>query len=163
MLILNSLFISSENSWARWSIMDPKTMTSTYTWATRRDFSSLFTNRVRSTWHLLKPWSNRYVVRWSYQALGACFGPYNAFFSLSTWSKKWGSWNPFGCSTNTSSFKNPFKKALFTSIWYNLKFIIHTMERRIRIDSSLTTRANDSSKSMPSTWVYPWATNLDLF
>ena len=36
---------------------------------------------------------------------------------------------------------------------------MHAMERRIWIDS----RAKDSSKSMPSTWVYPWATNLDLF
>ena len=64
---------------------------------------------------------------------------------------------------NTSSFKNPFKKALFTSIWYNLKFIMHAMEKRIRIDSCLATGAKDSSKSMPSTWVYPWATNQDLF
>ena len=40
---------------------------------------------------------------------------------------------------------------------------MHAMERRIRIDSSLATGAKDSSKSMPSTWVYPWATNLDLF
>ena len=39
----------------------------------------------------------------------------------------------------------------FYIIWYNLKFIIHAMERRIRIDSSLTIGANDSSKSMPLT------------
>ena len=143
--------------------MDPKTISSTYNWATMRDFSSLLTNRVQSTWPLLKPWFNRYVVSRSYQALSAFFSPYNAFFSLSTWFGKWGSWNPFGVSTNTSSFKNSFKKAPFTSIWHNLKFIIHAMERRIQIDSSLAARANDSSKSMPSTWVYPWATNLDLF
>ena len=143
--------------------MDPKTISSTYTWAQRRKFSPLLTNKVRSAWPLLKPWSKRYVVRRSYQALGAYFSPYNAFFSLNTWSRKWGSWNPFGCSTNTSSFKIPFKKALFMSIWYNLKFIMHAIERRIWIDSNHATGAKDSSKSMPSTWVYPWATNLDLF
>ena len=37
------------------------------------------------------------------------------------------------------------------------------MERRIQIDSSLAIGANDSSKSMPSTSIYTWATNLDLF
>ena len=79
MLISNSFFISSENSWASGSINEPNTMSSTYPWATRRDFSSRFTKRVWLVWPLLKPRSKRYAVKWSYQSLGACCEPYNAF------------------------------------------------------------------------------------
>jgi hypothetical protein len=52
-----------------------------------------------------------------YHALGACFSPNKAFLSLYT---RWGNStlsNPGGYLTKTSSSKNPFKKALFTSIW----------------------------------------------
>ena len=117
MLISYSFFISSENSWVRTSIVEPNAMSSTYTWATTRYFSSRLTKSVQSAWPLLKPWSRRYDVRQSYHALGACFSPYKAFFNRSTWFGKWGSWNPFGCSTNTSSCKISFKNALFASIW----------------------------------------------
>ena len=110
MLISNSFFISSENSWTRWSIVELNTKSSMYTWATRRDFSSHLKKSVWSAGPRLKPWSKRYKVRRSYHDLGACFSPYNAFFNLSTWSGKWGSWNPFGCSKNTSSFKSLFKR-----------------------------------------------------
>ena len=88
MLILNSFFISSENSWVSASIDEPNTMSSMYTWATRRHFSSRFTKRVWLTWPLLKPQSKRYVVKRSYYALGACFNPYSTFFNRRTWSRK---------------------------------------------------------------------------
>ena len=41
--------------------------------------------------------------------------------------------------------------------------MVHAIDMRMRIDSSLATGAKDSLKSSPSTWAYPWATNRDLF
>ena len=41
--------------------------------------------------------------------------------------------------------------------------MVHAIDMRMRIDSSLATGMKDSSKSTPSTWAYPWATNRDLF
>ena len=83
----------------------------------KKRFLISFDKRVWSAWPLLKPRSKRYDIKRSYHALGTCFNPYRAFFNRRTWSQKWGSWNPFGCSINTSFWRSPFKNALFTSIW----------------------------------------------
>jgi hypothetical protein len=44
-----------------------------------------------------------------------------------------------------SSSKNPFKKALFASIWYNLNPLSTKKARRIMIASKRATGANVSS------------------
>ena len=74
-----------------------------------------------------------------------------------------GSTKPFGYSTFTSSCNIPFKNALLTSIRYSLKFKWLAMAKNILMDFSLATGAKFSSKSIPSTYVYPWATSVDLF
>jgi hypothetical protein len=68
----------------------------------------------------LKPSLKQEPPHLPYQALGSCFNPYNAFLNLYT---RWGYFslsNPGGYLTYISSSNTPFKKALFTSIWYNL-------------------------------------------
>jgi hypothetical protein len=79
------------------------------------------------------------------QALGVCFNPYNAFLNLYT---RWGCFslsNPSGCLTYTSSSNTPFKKALFTSIWYNLNTLATEKAKRILIASKRATGAKVSS------------------
>ena len=66
-----------------------------------------------STLPLTKSFNRRKLESLSYQALGACFKPYNALSSLKIkfgcmWSTKLGV-----CSTYTSSSIKPFKNALF--------------------------------------------------
>jgi hypothetical protein len=76
---------------------------------------------------------------------GACSSPYNAFLSLYT---LWGNSalsKPGGCFTQTSSSRNPFKKPLFTSIWYNLNPLATEKARRILIAYKRATGANVSS------------------
>jgi hypothetical protein len=51
---------------------------------------------------------------------------------------------PGGCLTNTSSSNTPFKKALFTSIWYKLKPLATEKARRILIASTRATGAKVS-------------------
>jgi hypothetical protein len=58
------------------------------------------------------------------------------YFSLS---------NPGGYLTNTYSSNTPFKKALFSSIWYNLNPLAKEKARRILIASKRATGANVSS------------------
>jgi hypothetical protein len=91
-----------------------------------------------------KPLSNRNPLNLPYQALGACFNPYNAFLNLYT---QWGQFslsNPDGCHTYTSSSNTPFKK-LFTSIWCNLNPLATTKARRILIASKRAKGAKVSS------------------
>jgi hypothetical protein len=85
--------------------------------------------------HLENPLSNRNPLNLPYQALGACFNPYNTFLNLYT---RWGYFslsNPGGCLTYTSSSNTPFKKALFTSIWCNVNPLATEKARRILIAS----------------------------
>ena len=80
-----------------------------------------------------------------YQALGACFKPYKAFFSLQTWdSLPWIS-KPWGCSTETSSCMIPLRNAVFTSIWWIFQPIYATMEIAALIEEYRTTNAKISS------------------
>jgi uncharacterized protein involved in tolerance to divalent cations len=91
------------------------------------------------------PLLNKNPLNLLYHALGACFSPYKAFLSLYA---QWGNSilsNPVGCLTKTSSSRNPFKKALFTSIWYNLNPLATEKARRILIASKRATGTNVSS------------------
>jgi hypothetical protein len=115
MLISNSLLISSANLATRELDEPPKTISSMYTYTIRIYLPCLSRNKVS------KPLSNKNPLNVPYQAQGACFNPYNIFLNLYT---RWGYFslsNPSGCLTYTSSSNTPFKKALFTSIWCNLK------------------------------------------
>jgi hypothetical protein len=95
--------------------------------------------RVLSTLPISNPLLNKNPLKQPYQAQGGCFSPYNAFLSLYT---LWGNSvlsKPDDCFALTSSSKNPFKKALFTSIWYNLNPLAKEKARRILITSKRDT------------------------
>jgi hypothetical protein len=94
---------------------------STYIWQTKRSPSQVFVNRVGSAFPTLNPLAIRKSLRHSYHALEACLSPKSALESIYTWSGYLSSSKPGGCSTYTSSLIGPFRKALFTSIWNNLK------------------------------------------
>ena len=69
------------------------------------------------------------------------FQPYSGLFNLYTSFGLWGLTKPFSCSIYTSSCNIPFKKALLTSIWYNLKFKWLAIAKSILMDSNLATGA----------------------
>jgi hypothetical protein len=60
---------------------------------------------------------------------------------LYTWCGNFSLSNPGGYLTYTSSSNTPFKKALFTSIWYNLNPLTTKKSRRILIASKRATGA----------------------
>jgi hypothetical protein len=66
--------------------------------------------RVLSTEPILKSLESRKDFKRSYQALGACFKPYKAFWSLKTWFGNLELSKPGGCLTYASSSIYPFKK-----------------------------------------------------
>jgi hypothetical protein len=108
--------MSSANLATRELDEPPKTISSTYTCTIRISLPCLRRNKVRSTLPISNPLSNRNPLNHLYQALGACFNPYNAFLNLYTWWGYFSFLNPGGYLTNTSPCNTPFKKALFTSI-----------------------------------------------
>ena len=59
--------------------------------------------------------------------------------------------------------EEPIKECAFKIHVIELEVHDTSIDRRMRMDLSLATEAKDSSKSTPSTWVYHWATNRDLF
>ena len=67
MLISNSAYMSFEKLWASSSYVDPKMISSTYTWATVNSPSSLLMKSVWSAFPLVKPCETRYCLRRSYQ------------------------------------------------------------------------------------------------
>ena len=98
----------------------------------------------------IKPFSKRKQLILSYQARGACFRPYMAFWSLKTWSRSVWSSKLGGCLTYASSSIKPLKKAFMESIWKNFMFLWAAEESMILITSSLETGARVSVKSIPS-------------
>lgn len=58
----------------------------------------------------------RHLSNLSYQALGAYFNPYKAFFNLNTMFSLLGQTKPYGCFIYTSSLRSPFKKTLLHPI-----------------------------------------------
>lgn len=144
-LISNSLPISSSNSLHMDSFVAPKIMSSSYTYTISRFLPLFNRNNVLSILPRENPFSRRNFDNLSYHAVRACFKPYNALFNLYTWfGKSWLS-KLGGYCTNTFSFKYPFRKARFTSIWYSLKPLYDAKAMSMRISSILATRARNSS------------------
>jgi len=83
--ISNSFCISWDNSLRKESLVDPKIISSTFICTKRISCNFLLIKSVVSTFPLVKPFSKRNLLKRSYQALGACFKPYRAFFNLNTW------------------------------------------------------------------------------
>jgi hypothetical protein len=78
MLISNYLLMSSANLLTRELDEPPNTISSTYTCTIRISMPYLRRNKVRSTFPVSKPRSNRNPLNLPYQSLGACLNPYNA-------------------------------------------------------------------------------------
>src|SRR3954470_17380723 len=100
MLISNSACIDSANSFPSVALDVPKIISSTYI---KISFLKVLQKRVVSTFPLVKPLSRRKELNLSYQALGACFRPYNDFFNLKTYSGELESSKPGGWWTYISS------------------------------------------------------------
>ena len=68
---------------------------------------------------------------WEFQAQGACFSLYKAFFKWYTLSSSPSTTKPSGYSTYTSSSSMPFKNADLTSSWYIFQLWCATREINI--------------------------------
>src|SRR3954470_4697462 len=84
MLISNSACIDLANSFPSVALDVPKMISSTRIWQNKISFLKVLQKRVVSTCPLVKPLSRRKELNLSYQALGACFSPYNDFFNMKT-------------------------------------------------------------------------------
>src|SRR3954468_19787148 len=84
MLISNSACIDLANSFPSVALDVPNIISSTYIWQIKISFLKVLQKKVVSTFPLVKPLSRRKELNLSYQALGACFKPYNDFLSLKT-------------------------------------------------------------------------------
>src|SRR3954464_13210444 len=82
MLISNSTCIDLVNSFLSVALDVPKMISSTYIWQIKISFLKVLQKRFVSTCPLVKPLSRKKELNLSYQALGACFNPYNDFLSL---------------------------------------------------------------------------------
>jgi hypothetical protein len=67
MIFLNS----SQNE----ALVEPKMISSTYIWHTNKSLPIIQVKSVESTLSILKPFSIRKFLSYSYHALGACFSP----------------------------------------------------------------------------------------
>lgn len=63
-------------------LVDPKMISLMYTWAINMSLLYVFINKVGSIFTYLNPFELKYIDSISYQALGVCFNPYNAFFKF---------------------------------------------------------------------------------
>ena len=128
-----------------------------------KSFPLFFTKSVLSTWPSLEPFSSTYLLKHSYNALKAYFNK-DSFQKFEYMIRKirilkiWGG----GYSKKTSS-KKPFKKAHLTSIWKSLMPMYDANAKRMQMASKRATVPKFSSKSIPSSWLCPFATNLVLF
>jgi len=73
-------------------------------------FPTYLLERVVSALPIIKPFSKRKELNFSYQAYGAYFRPYRVLSSLKRWFGSVWSTNPGCCLTYTSSSIKPFKK-----------------------------------------------------
>src|SRR3954467_10956291 len=84
MLISNSACIDLANSFPSVALDVPNMISSTSIWKIKISFLKVLQKRAVSTCPLVKPLSRRKALNISYQALGACFRPYNDFSNLKT-------------------------------------------------------------------------------
>ena len=83
------------------------------TWCIRSSLSSsILSQRLETTLHLVKSKLIRKLSIQPYQVLGTCFNPYKAFSHLHTCDCQSHVSNPNDYSTYTSSLTTPFRKAI---------------------------------------------------
>lgn len=101
---------------------------------------------------MLRVLSTRNFLNLFYQTLGDVSNPIMSYL-IHIHSLKTG-----GCSTYIFDIIYSFTKTLFTSFWKSLKFIWLVKPRNILMASRQAKGAKVSSKSIPSSLLYHWAT-----
>ena len=85
--------------------------------------SFIWTYIIASKAHCLKSIDHKNLYILLFEVLGACFRPYNAFFSLQTLFSEFGISNLDGCVTYTSSLRCAFRNADFTYTYFSLEWV----------------------------------------